>query len=991
MLKRKVGDEFSTGDTVASGACGWADDTDAGPPEPSRRTDRRDPGTADTLASGEASAGGRSDEGELSQGATVGRFTVLRRLGAGGMGVVYAAYDPELDRKVALKLVRAAGGGAAQVRLYREAQALAKLTHPNVVTIHDVGTREGQVWLAMEFVVGEQLDAWRVRVKPGWKDVLSVMSEAGRGVAAAHRAGLLHRDIKPDNIMIGADGRTRVMDFGLARVDAGDEAASAARDPRGALSIELTTVGAIMGTPAYMAPEQFAGQTADASTDQFSLCATLWELLHGERAFAGDTFAALATAVTRGERRPPPPGSRVPGWLRAVVERGLATRREDRHSSVDALLAALADDPAPRRRRRTAAGITLVLAIGGALAIENRLGEDAQFCRHAAEKLAGTWDDEARAQVEQAMLGTGTSYAPDAWQRVQERLDAYAAEWVNGRQDACEATRHGEQSGALLDLRMACLDQHKLHLRATVDELRRADEEVVQGAVETVRMLPAVGRCADIEALLADVAAPEDPELAARVAELDARLVEADVKEKFGKYDEGLALVDAVVAQGEVLGYEPLMARAWLAQGWLQERKASYPASAVTLGRSLDAALATGSTALAADAATYLMLVVGVRQARHAEGQRWGELADPLTRAVGTEESRALWLHNRGLIASSEGRYGAARDDITRALALAEAAPDANPLFVAGLLNSAGSVAFHDGELVEAREDFERSRSLLTAALGPDHPRVTSAVGNLGAVLKAEGKYDEARAQFEWVLAAKERALGSDHPDVANALGMLGDTALAEGKNADARGYYERALAIHERTASPGRVVIATHQGLGDAAHAEGEYAVARGHYERALAIGVETLGAEHPELSSVRMNMGIMANAEGRYEDARKILEQSLAIDEKALEPNNPELAFHLTALGEALLGLERPALARPHLERALSLRTGREIDPSLLAQTRFALARALWDAATNDQDRVRARTLAEAARDGYREHADRSVEDLAAIEAWLPAHRRR
>ncbi|HWB80392.1 MAG TPA: serine/threonine-protein kinase, partial [Nannocystaceae bacterium] len=251
----------------------------------------------------------------IARGDTVGRYVMITRLGAGTMGEVWAAYDPELDRKLAVKLLhpqrRDSGDARRHQRMLREAQALAKLSHPNVVAIHDVGTIDGMVWLAMEFVEGETLRAWSKSATRSWQEVLDVMLAAGRGLVAAHTAGLVHRDVKPENIMVGSgpDGapRVRVMDFGLVRAEL-DRASSSDVDAELAsssgarpLALELTMSGGVVGTPAYMAPEQQIDPRSDARGDQFGFCVTLWECLFGQRPFRGDSLPALASAIARGE------------------------------------------------------------------------------------------------------------------------------------------------------------------------------------------------------------------------------------------------------------------------------------------------------------------------------------------------------------------------------------------------------------------------------------------------------------------------------------------------------------------------------------------------------------------------------------------------------------------------------------------------------------------------------------------------------------------
>src|SRR5450755_1589269 len=233
----------------------------------------------------------------------VGRYRLLQLVGRGGMGEVYAAYDPELDRRVAIKILRADArpDHIEAARLAREAQAVAKLSHPNVVAIYDVGSSAGRMFLAMELVEGETLAAWLAHHTRRTSEILSMFLMAGRGLCAAHRAGIVHRDFKPQNVMVARDGSARVMDFGLA----------AAGGPGHTQQIRLTKAGAILGTPLYMSPEQMVGQTVDPRADQFSFCVSLWEALHGARPFEGSTVLELRGDVLAGRPRPGPLRSRV--------------------------------------------------------------------------------------------------------------------------------------------------------------------------------------------------------------------------------------------------------------------------------------------------------------------------------------------------------------------------------------------------------------------------------------------------------------------------------------------------------------------------------------------------------------------------------------------------------------------------------------------------------------------------------------------------------
>lgn len=291
----------------------------------------------------------RAPLGEL----VIGRYEVLAEIGAGGMGVVYAAYDPELRRKVALKLLRPdiahiTDVPAARARLLREARLLATLSHPNVVTVYDVGAMGDDIFIAVELIEGRSLAEWMEAERPTWREVASIYVQAARGLLAAHEAGLVHRDVKPANLLLGKDGSVRVTDFGLAT--AMGDVTSGVRKAAMADTSLATQAGAVVGTPAYMAPEQYAGRGADARSDQFSFCVSLAEAFTGERPTAGATPEDLVEAARARERRPPP------GALLAVVARGLSARAADRHADMAAVALALEDALATEDERLLHAG-----------------------------------------------------------------------------------------------------------------------------------------------------------------------------------------------------------------------------------------------------------------------------------------------------------------------------------------------------------------------------------------------------------------------------------------------------------------------------------------------------------------------------------------------------------------------------------------------------------------------------------------------------------
>jgi tetratricopeptide (TPR) repeat protein/predicted Ser/Thr protein kinase len=979
-----------------------------------------------------------SSDGDVVPGTLIARFVVLSKLGAGAMGVVLAAYDPELDRKVAIKLLKTRRGpqDAARARLRREAQALAKLHHPHVVSVYDVGIHDGQVFVGMEFVKGQTLRSWMADVERprAWPEILGVFAQAGRGLAAAHAAGLTHRDFKPDNVMLGMDGRVRVMDFGLAQVE-DDEMSepvlerlrqrSGERSPVG-----LTQTGTIMGTPAYMPLEQFEARDADARSDQFSFCVALYEALYGERPFAGETLAALIEAVKADRVREATSASKVPVWLRRVVVRGLAAKPDARWPSMEALLDALADDPALRRRKWWVASIAAGLICGGVWGGSVALRSDTPACSDMQAKLDGVWDADRRAAVQTAIEATQLSYAPGTWARVEPLLDVYTRQWVQARVDACEATQRGEQSDELLDLRMACLDERLSHVHTTVDLLASADAEVVENAVDAVAGLPSLDRCADAAALMAAQPPPDDDD-AQRVAELDQRLIEVDALVKVGKYRDALTIADAVVREAARIDYAPLRARAWLAEGTLRLRLGEYEPAEATLERAYEAAVELDMDVEAASASAQLLVVLGTKLDRHDDARQWAKHAKPLARAVGTDEAWAVYRSNLGLVARQEGNYAEARACHEEALAIHERAFGPNDTSVALSLIRLGIVAKVEGNYEAALGLQTRALTIYEQVLGPEHPQVANVLNNLGVLAQVGGDFDDARDYHERALAIEQRALGLEHPDLAGtlsdlgivafergdyaearrhqeralaiveaalgpdnfkatyALNSLGIIAEVEGKYEEARAHHERALAIKEKVLGPDHIQVAlTLDNLGTLALVERNYPLARRHHERALAIYVPVLGPDHPDLAHALNNLATVAYEQGDYAAAHDGFLRSLAVLEHGLDPAHPLAAYPLTGLGRTLIADGKPADAIVHLERALAIRTSSELIPTDLAETRFVLAQALWSApADAGGDRPRAIELAERARETHADNGPASAGHLDAVQTWLAA----
>jgi len=564
----------------------------------------------------------------MTRGALVGRYITLSLLGAGAMGVVYAAYDPELERKVALKLLRPSAMSIDYARLLREARTLARVAHPNVVSVFDVGTVGHEVFIAMELVEGKTVSAWMRQRERSIREVLEIFTAAARGLAAAHRTGVNHRDFKPDNVMVGSDGRVRVLDFGLARAGQGaaPEAGVDATMITGggsAIDVCLTREGAVVGTPAYMAPEQWNGGAGSASSDQFSFCVALWEALYGDRPFHGDSIYSLMLAVTAGKIDPPTQsGRRVPVFLRRALERGLSVAPERRFATMDELLLALGRGPALQRRRRILLGLAaLALVPAGMLGLR---AQRAAACEAAGAEIRAVWNDEQKQALRAALVATGANYAETSYEKAAQRIDVWADSWASARTQVCnEATVMGTRSSEIHALARECLDERRQGLASMIAVFMEGSAIDVERLVPAAAALARLEPCVDNNSLERRPTLPVAPELRLRVDALRRDLMRVHGLWTAGRYQEGLADGERLLADVEGLGYRPLDAEARALLGVLEIQLNLSDRAEATFRRAFLDAGAIGLDELAAAAAVDLIKVVGVLRTRPGEGLQW--------------------------------------------------------------------------------------------------------------------------------------------------------------------------------------------------------------------------------------------------------------------------------------------------------------------------------------------------------------------------------
>ncbi len=873
---------------------------------------------------------------DLERGQSIGRYLVLGLLGKGGMGEVYAAYDPELNRKIALKLLRtqtSAGVDPSEgrARLLREAQAIARLSDPNVVTVFDVGAFGDRVFLAMEFVDGNTLGYWlqAEMPPPSWREILAKFMAAGRGLACAHRAGVIHRDFKADNVMVARDGGVRVMDFGLARAidpvspgaPVSDGARSSGERPRqsgglagrlamdgsspqlpagpasstpapasppgtgtgvtprpalpgtprpagtggtggtggiggagsagtgaiaapgrqsraaenvtrvmsrtgasssdpamsasSALDSPLTLSGSMMGTPAYMAPEQFRGGRIDARADQFSFCVALYEALYGKRPFEGRSIDELTRNVLAGRVRGAPANTRVPRWIRRILLRGLRVEPAERHASMGALLEALGHDPARTRQRwlSATAVVGVVATLGVGLVRAQR--EQRTRCLGSDAKLAGVWElpvgkalPARQEAIRQAFVRSGKRYAADSFSVVKGALDRYVVTWTTMARESCEATNlRGEQSPEVLDLRTSCLDEHFAEVRALTNLLASADGDLVTKSVEAVQSIRPVEQCADIAALRAVVRPPDDLGVRRTVADLRDRLAVIKAEATAGQFKESRAKLDLLIAEARRTKYDPVIAEALSQLGWVQVETGEPVPSEKSYEEAVILAEGARADEVVADAETSLIYSVGYWQNRYPEGERWARHAGAVLRRLGPgHEVLAGWrANNLGTLYEKEGRYAEALDMDLESLRIKQTVLGPDHFDVAISEGNVALALFHLGRTEEAILRGEHAIRVLTAALGPDHPKLGLHLLNVAEFRNAHGDFALARPLGERSLAILEREVDPDHPLLAHPLTAIGRSYVGEGQPGAAIPILERALRIREsRDPDPG-------------------------------------------------------------------------------------------------------------------------------------------------------------------------------------------
>jgi tetratricopeptide (TPR) repeat protein len=913
-----------------------------------------------------------------------GRFELRERIGQGGMGVVYRAWDPQLERAVAIKLVDTAGlDPTARERALREARSLAKLAHPNVITVYEAGLSDDHVWIAMEYVPGATLRDWLARTpRPDHQLILRTWIAVGRGLVAVHEAGLVHRDVKPSNVLMGDDGRPRLIDFGLVRgPQIGEEPPSRSTDLADTLVSRSAGTRGFAGTQAYAAPEQLEGAQVGAAADQYAFCVSVWESLCNVRPAPPSQRVNTSLVL--------PEGVALPSRVHRALSRGLAEHPDARFASLQELLDELeVVVEGPSRRLGLLFGAAALGAMVAGIAVTQLRAptELPQVCVVDPRALDGTWDEPRRAALRERMAASQLDFAATSFATLADGLDQWSTAWLEARQAACAATQiAGVQSEAALDLRNACLERKRRALQVTLDTLLAQSEarELATRAPELLETLPRIGDCADPE----------------RLAELEPLPVDEQQRQAISRGYDVLAQAHALTATGALER----------ADASTREFAAAHPEalSHAPLRLELEAVPAR------------LELIRGrpqlgvpelVALAREAEARRLDDLAASFL-SEAAEHAAGKWSKpelERWLLDNAEAalrRLNRSNDIRSVSLLAAEAAlltdaghfEDALERYAA-----ARALAVQLGDDLQAEEQrgnvaealgrlgrFDEAEQTLTAGLehararwGASAPTVGHYEYDLAVLALKTGDLEAAKLRLDRAEAIFGAAFGPDSFRVARVAFARAKLSMIAGDFANALLLVDGAIEIYARELGLEHSWLAElHEARGVLRYFTGDFSGSIVDYENALRIYERVFAPNHPSLALLHSNIGESQMALGELESARASFDRALSIQAQSLPPDHPDLALPLKGRGQVALALGRSAEAVDDLERALSLRLESGGEPLELADLRFSLAKAAT--AHERKKSARAKLLAQQARADF--EARDMGERVAEIDAWL------
>ena len=831
-------------------------------------------------------------------GTRIDRYVITGQLGEGAMGVVYRAIDPQLDRKVALKLLRPGRGRRKRrtARLREEAQALARLSGANVVEVFDVGAIDDEIFIAMEYVHGQTLDAWLQTGPRTPAQIVEVAIGAARGLASAHAAGLVHGDFKPANVMIDEEGVARVLDFGLARPIETESQTPVARG-------EPLPLSRIAGTPAYMSPEQVIGDPVSPASDQFTFCVTFWEALFGQRPFVGTTAIELATTLVAGGPPALPARHGVPDWLIEVLRRGLSRQPAQRFASMTQLAAELARD----RQRRWRGRLVVLGLTAGFVAWAWALAQpvDEARCRQQAVQATSIWSAPRRTQLRDAILAADVSYAEAAVTSVGRAVDRYVDEWRAAYVTLCTTPR----DDLTPEVRWAsehCLHERRDQLDAVLAALVHHDADPVRRGLAAIEALPRIDGCTDLGQLAASASRPADASTDPRVEALLGELARADAAGAVGRSQRALALAQRVVDEAEALDQPPLTARALESLGKHLVDAGRVDDASDTLRRAYTIAVAAEAPQVAAAAALRSAVLQAEQAADPAAAREWLFHAQAQLGRPGASLELRAWFHRVSAdVAGAERDFDEAVRQLELAQTLYEQLYPDQP-------QRRAIEAFALAQALRRRGQVERALALETEALphlqaryGEYHPAMFRAYNHYANALMSTGRLEQAEEYIERSRRVAELAMPEGHPEMAYTLTTLAIVYLDLDDLPRALSWTDEALTLRRKS-----------------------------------------LPVDHPHLAYTLVDRASILRRLGRHDDAERDLDEALAVAQARPEPDPRCLADTWLATAELRVDQERAEDALTALEAAAPLRRrdGGESNVEIDARTGMVRARALW-----------------------------------------------
>ena len=774
-----------------------------------------------------------------------GRYVPERILGAGGMSIVYEARDQALERRVALKVMLDAPEDV-RARLRREARALGMLSHPNVVDVYDVDLSDGNAFLACELVDGGSLRTWLSESPRTWQEVLGVIVDAARGLEAAHRVGLVHRDVTPNNVLIGADGHGTVADFGLARLPDSLTEITANDDGHPVLGRPRT---GHVGTPGYVAPEIVAGLDATPASDQYSLCVTAYHALHG---------------VLPGQTREGPPSREVPRAVDRVLERGLRRDPTRRYASVATLRRAL--QRVMRSPGRPRWGLPLVAA-GGLAVTMAAVGEpEPGPCTAPVAALRSDVD----------LQHGDAAPAP----RVLAVVERYADAWTSVRRESCDAAEVGALDPRALDLRLACLDARRRDFVAFTRALQRGSVEPggIEHDLHALEGLHPASDCED-DPMLARGASLPPARIASSVDELRGKLAEARAARHSEGDDRARALLDELARSATALGHDPLTAEVMMVRGSLLRDLGEYEQARNTLQSAAHLAAGSNTDTVAGWAWLQLLALEGYDEMDYEAAERIEPMLDATLARLGHPASmmaqRALSL---GAILDRQSRYDEAETHYADVLELIERRHGRDSLHYADALSNVGVHHARAMDLDRARDEIEDAAALIRELVGPNTPREGDALSNLASLELALRDYPKTIERAKQALAVQRTHLQEDDPRIAMLVGLIGEAYVYDQQPHEGIPYLEDKVELTARRVGDDNPVMIDAWFQLAVAYAVAQRLVDA---EQALAHATEHLDA--PGVSSEQR--GVVWTERGRLSAEQQDFDAALVACQKAVD----------------------------------------------------------------------------------------------------------